>query len=343
MSSAPVPVLVTAPQYDKGKACYEAQSDLAFRRAPDDEAALAAAVSETGARVLIVGTLPYRDRLYEALARTGQGQALIARYGVGHDGIDKAQCRQRGIRVTNTPGVLHDAVAEHALALLACLARQVSRLSADMKAGQFQPRTGCHLGGKRLAVIGFGTIGRCVARGAHAGFGMRVTAVGRCPSPELERREGCTLATLLERHGVEAYTTDVEALLETADVVSLHLPAPPDQPPLLTRERLGRMKSTAFIVNTARGALVDEVALYDALTAERLAGAALDVFAREPYVPAAPDKDLRTLPNVVCTPHVASNTAETNLRIAECCVRNIRAFLAGRSAELNAVDGYLAV
>jgi phosphoglycerate dehydrogenase-like enzyme len=334
------PVLVTAPQYEKGRAFFEAQSDLRFHPAPEEETALAAVVAETGASVLIVGTVRYRDRLYDALAG-GAGPALIARFGVGHDGIDKTVCRARGIRVTNTPGVLHEAVSEHTLALLLSLTRQVARLNADMKAGRFQPRTGCQLGGKRLVVIGFGSIGRCVARSAHAGFGMRVVAVGRTPVRELERREDCSLAALLDRHGVDAYSTDVDAILPTADVVTLHLPAAGGQP-LLTRDRLARLKTGAFLVNTARGTLIDEVALYDALAAGHLAGAALDVFAREPYVPAAPDKDLRTLPNLVCTPHVSSNTSETNLRIAESCVRNVRAVLAGRHAELTAVDGHTA-
>jgi phosphoglycerate dehydrogenase-like enzyme len=282
---------------------------------------------------------PYRCRLYEALRHSGNSRALIARFGVGHDGIDKAQCRECGILVTNTPGVLQEAVAELTLALLACLARQVCLMDADMKAGRFRPRTSGQLTGRHLAVIGFGRIGRCVARSAHGGFGMRVTAAGSRSATALAEAEGLPLANLLDRCGVDAYTTDVDRLLATADVVSLHLPPQPDSQPFLDRRRIGLMKPDALLVNTARGSLVDEEVLYDALRDGWLAGAALDVFAREPYVPAVPGKDLRTLPTVVCTPHVGSDTHETNLRMAERCTRNIRAFLRNRLAELDRVDG----
>ena len=331
-------VLVTAPQYDKGEPYFSAQEDIDFRRVPVEEEGLADAVIATGASAVIVGTLRYRDRLYEALQRTGKGCALIARFGVGHDGIDKIQCRAHGIKVTNTPGVLETTVAELTIALLGSLVRQVAGLDAGMKAGRFQPRTGVELRGKRLAVIGFGAIGRWVAKGAQGGYGMCVTAVGRSSAAELEGREGVALATFLAGNGAESYTTDIDAAFEQADVVSLHMPALPDKQALLDRQRLGRLKKGAFLVNTARGSLVDEVALFDALVEGRLAGAALDVYAQEPYVPAAPDKDLRTLPNVICTPHVGSNTFETNVRMAEAAARNARCFLAGRTTELNLVS-----
>lgn len=337
MTTKPL-VLVTAPQYDKGKPYFSTQEDVEFRPVPIEEAELADAILATGARAVIVGTPRFRDQLYEALRRTGNGQALIARYGVGHDGIDKARCRECGIKVTNTPGVLETTVAELTVALLGCLARQVAGLDAGMKAGRFQPRTGVELRGKRLAVIGFGAIGRWVARGAHGGYGMRVTAVGRRPAAELERQEGVPLAEFLSANGSECYTTDIDAVLREADVVSLHLPPLAGKKALLDRPGLGRMKPGAFLVNTARGSLVDEVALFDALSEGRLGGAALDVFATEPYVPAAPDKDLRSLPNALCTPHVGSNTVETNLRMADAAARNARYFLAGRVGELNLVE-----
>ena len=331
-------VLVSAPQYDKARLHFEAAQDLCFLRAPGDEDGLADALLASGASMVIVGGLPYRQRLYEVLERNGHGRALVARYGVGHDNVDKEQCRQRGITVTNTPGVLQTAVAELTLALMAGLARQVATFDREMRAGRFDPRTSMHLRGKRLAVIGFGAIGRCVAQGAHAGYGMRVMAAGRRTAAELERQEGVTIASVLGRYGAESYTADVDALLETADVVSLHMPPPPEPRTFLDRPRLSRLRPGALLINTARGSLVDEIALYDALHEGRLAGAALDVFAQEPYVPAGPDKDLRTLPNVICTPHVGSNTLEANQAIAEACARNVRAFLAGRTEELNRVS-----
>ncbi len=336
MTAKPI-VLVTGPQYDKGAACFAAQDDICFRRAPDDEAGLAETVLANGVSAVVVGGNPYHDKFYQALAHNGTAPALIARFGVGHDGIDKAECRRRNILVANTPGVLSEAVAELTLALMAGLARQIVLLSAEMKAGRFQPRTGMQLQGKRLAVIGFGAIGRCVARGAHGGYGMRVRVAGTRSAVELERQERVRIETLLEKFGAESYTTDIEALLASADVVSLHLPPLPGKQALLDRDRIGRMQKGALLINTARGSLVDEEALFDALAEGRLAGAALDVFAQEPYVPAVPGKDLRMLKNVICTPHVGSNTDETNFRIAEACVRNVRSFLAGRLDELNRV------
>lgn len=331
-------ILVTDSVYDKGVAYFGVQGDLDFRRAPSAEDALAAAILASGARAVIVGTTRYRARLYDALQATGQGYALIARFGVGHDSVDKDQCRARGIRVTNTPGVLATTVAELTVALLGCLGRQVTRLDASMRMGRFEPIIGMELRGKWLAVLGFGAIGRWVARGAYGGYGMRVAAVGRSSAAELEKREGMTVAAFLAAHGAESYTCDVDAALATADVVSLHLPPLPSQQPLLDRRRLGLMKQGALLINTARGSLVDEQALYDALAAGRLAGAALDVFAQEPYVPAVPEKDLRTLPTVICTPHVGSNTTATNLRMAEAAARNVRHFLAGRVEPMNRVD-----
>jgi phosphoglycerate dehydrogenase-like enzyme len=330
-------VLVTGPQYDKGAACFSRQDDICFQRVPDDEEGLAAAVTGAGARAVVVGTKRYQAGLYQALHSVGSAPALIARFGVGHDGIDKAECRQRNILVTNTPGVLSDAVAELTLVLMGALARQIVLMSLEMKSGKYQPRTGLQLQGRRLAVIGFGAIGRCVARGAHGGFGLRVTVAGTRPAAEVERQEGIPMAELLARFGAESYTTEVDALLASADVVSLHLPPLPDKQALLNRDRLASLKKEALLINTARGSLVDEEALFEALSEGRLAGAALDVSAQEPYVPAAPGKDLRTLPNVICTPHVGSNTGETNFRIADGCVRNVRSFLAGRLGEMNRV------
>ena len=336
MTGKPI-VLVTGPQYDKGALCFSAQEDICFRRVSDGEEELAAAVLADKVNAVVVGTKAYRNTLYQALDRTGTAPALIARFGVGHDGIDKAACRQRNILVTNTPGVLSEAVAELAMALMVGLARQIPLMDAEMKAGRYQPRTGMQLQGKRLAIIGFGAIGRSVARSAHGGFGMRVTAAGSRSGAELARQERMPLETLLRENGAEDYTTDVDALLAGADVVSLHLPPAPDNRPLLDRARINSMKKGALLINTARGSLVDEEALYDTLVAGHLAGAALDVYRKEPYEPVLPGKDLRTLPNVICTPHVGSNTRETNFRMAEACVRNARAFLAGRMAELNRV------
>ena len=138
--------------------------------------------------------------------------------------------------------------------------------------------------------------------------------------------------------GLALHTTDVDAVLRVADVVSIHMPGTDATRHFFGARRLAVMKRGAFLINTARGTIVDECALYDAMADGRLGGAALDVFEREPYVPAGPDKDLRKLEGGLLTPHVGSNTREANARMAEVCLKNVRSFLAGRRDELDRVD-----
>jgi lactate dehydrogenase-like 2-hydroxyacid dehydrogenase len=304
---------------------------LRIEPAPPEQLALAAAVRARGCRAVIVGTAPYGGPLCEALAAGAAGHgAIIARFGVGHDAIDKAQARRNGVLVVNTPGVLDVGVAEHTLWLLGSLIRHISRLDARFHAGQFAPESGGEVRGKLLVVLGFGAIGRRVAAMAHFGFGMEVLACGAASPAELERREEMPLAEILSRHGAARYTADLRAALAEADVLSIHLPATPQTRRLLDAERLELIKAGALLVNTSRGAVLDEAALYDALAGGRLGGAALDVFEYEPYGPIVPEKDLRTLPNVVLTPHVASNTRQSNERMARVCVENLTEFFAGR-------------
>jgi len=269
--------------------------------------------------MVIVGVMPYLGPLYEALAAVAGGRgALIARFGVGHDSIDKRQAAARGITVTNTPGVLDQSVAEHALWVMGSLARPVAGGDAALRGGQFQGLAGIELAGRTLAVIGCGPIGRRVARIGQQGLGMYVLGVDRVPVE-------VGFAT-----GLDAYTNDADRAFAEADVVSLHLPATAETRHFVDRRRLELMKPSALLVNTARGSLVDERALFDALAGDTIAGAALDVYETEPYVPAAPAKDLRRLPNTLLTPHVGSNTREANRRMAEASLRCAREFLAGR-------------
>lgn len=321
-------VLVTEKEYRKGEAVFRAAQGVRCEAAPEDEAGLAAAVAARGARAVIVGVAPYRGPLYEALAADGSG--LIARFGVGHDGIDKALARARGIAVTNTPGALDASVAEHAIWLMGALARRVADLHRKVIDGGFAGAGGVEVCGRTLGVLGFGAIGRRVASIATRGFGMRVIACDQLP-PE-------RMAGPLAGAGGGEYTTDVRAMFGAADFVSVHLPSIPETRRFLGAERLAWLRPEAMLINTARGALMDETALFDALAADRLAGAALDVFETEPYVPADPARDLRTLPNVVLTPHVGSNTAEANRRMAVAALGNAQRFLAGDLSRLDRVD-----
>jgi phosphoglycerate dehydrogenase-like enzyme len=180
-----------------------------------------------------------------------------------------------------------------------------------MRGSRWTPKPGVELQGKTLAVVGCGTIGRATAHIAKAGFGMRVIGYRRsAPAPRGDQ-------------DFDAITTDFGEAVSGADFVSLHIPALPENANFIDEARLAQMSKHAWIINTARGAVVDERALYDAVAAERIGGAALDVFAREPYEPAVPDKDLRTLPRVVLVPHIGSNTAEANVRMAQRALRNV--------------------
>ena len=179
---------------------------------------------------------------------------------------------------------------------------------------------GIELQGKTLAVIGAGRIGQATARIAAQGFGMRTIGFRRTPQ---------------EVAPFDSVTTDFATAVREADFVSLHINAEPANHRFLNRARLASMSSRAWLINTARGSVVDETGLYEALADRRLAGAALDVFDREPYVPADPSHDLRTLPNVILAPHVGSHTREANRGMAERALRNIL-----RAAGMICGDGF---
>ena len=331
-------VVITRPEFEKGRPEFTSQEDLAVRVSPPDEATLARHVRESGSRAVIVGVSPYGGPLYEALGETaGSRDALIARFGVGHETIDKSRARKNGILVTNTPGVLDRSVAEHTVGLVLALARHVASVSADMTSGHWSPREGREIGGKEVAVVGFGAIGRRVSQVLHFGLGAHVTAVDALPPEEMAEQTGTPLDELLTTSGAKRYSTDVMSALPDADIVTLHIPGNAATRHFMNAHRLGRMKSSAFLINTSRGMVLDEVALFDALEAGNLAGAALDVFENEPYVPVAGEKDLRDLDNILLTPHVGSNTREANGRMALASLRNVVTFLNGKLADLNRV------
>jgi len=332
-------VLVVENVWRKAEAIFRSTEAFTAKPVPTEEGALAEAVLAEGARAVVLGTASYRGPLYEALAQTGgPSGAILARFGVGHDGVDKDMARKNRIVVTNTPGVLNQSVAEHAIWLLGALARRVARADAQFHAGRFAPEMGIELAGKTLGILGLGGIGRSVARLARFGFGMKVLAADCLSTEELERREGQPMAALLDHLGVEYYTCEPETIFDRLDVLSLHLPATDATRDYLNTRRLALLKPGALVINTARGALVDENALFGSLATGHLGGAALDVFQKEPYEPLSPDKDLRTLDNVVLTPHIGSNTREANDRMARACLDNLAHFFAGRLEELSRVD-----
>lgn len=312
-------VLVTAPEYDKARCVFEASTShgLMCIRAPAAEVDLASVVREHGARHVIVGVERYAGSLYEALPRGG----VIARFGVGHDGIDKSLATSCGLFCTNTPGVLDDSVAELTIALILTAWRRLPKMVAGARQGDWTVEIGGELRGRTLAVIGCGAIGCRVARIASAGFGMNVVGCDVGAVDESRLRKDCGFAEL---------SSDYPAAVRDADVVSLHIPANDATRHFMNAERLACLRPEAWLVNTSRGSVLDEAALYDAISAGRLAGAALDVFEHEPYRPVTPDKDLRMLRSVIMTPHIGSSTCQACDRMAMRALENVRLAEEGR-------------
>jgi D-3-phosphoglycerate dehydrogenase len=216
---------------------------------------------------------------------------VIARYGVGVDTVDLQAAKEKQIVVTNTPGANSVSVAELALGLMISLVRQLPEAIAATRRGQFPRLNGISLEGKTIGIIGLGSIGKQLAR-RLAGFDCRILAYEPYPDREFA-----------EKNHVELVSMD--ELLSSADFVTLHLPSMPETRGMVDAGFLGKMKPGAFLVNTARGELVDEGALLEALKSGRLRGAALDVLAQEPPDPAHP---LLALPQVIATPHIGSQT-----------------------------------
>jgi phosphoglycerate dehydrogenase-like enzyme len=307
-------VLVTEPEYRRAESLFRTAEGFTCEPVPSDEPGLAAAIRRTGVRAVIVGHQKYEGPLYEALPAGG----LIARFGVGHDGVDKQRATERGLLCTNAPGVLDTSVAEFTMLMLGAASRFLGAMDADMRAGVWQPRTGVELVGKTLTIIGIGRIGRAVARIASRGFGMRVIG---CARP------GRTIGSIPD---VDVVTTDYYEAVRDADFVVLLIPNSPETRHYMSAERLAAIPPRAWLINTARGAVVDEAALYEALAGGRLAGAAIDVYDQEPYVPVDPGHDLRTLPNVLLTPHVGSATPEANRAMGRRALQNVALLYDGR-------------
>jgi glyoxylate reductase len=249
---------------------------------------------------------------------------VVANLAVGFDNIDLAAASSRGVVVTNTPDVLTEATADLAWALLLAAARRLGEGERLVRSGQWQgwapsQLLGLPVHGRTLGVLGLGKIGRAVARRA-AGFGMEICYHNRRRDQSAEADTGARFVGLDE-------------LFETADFLSLHAPLNESSRHVVDGDALGRMKPTAVLVNTARGPLVDESALVDALRAGKIAAAGLDVFEREPALA----EGLAALDNVVLAPHLGSATTEARAAMVRCCCDNIVAVLSGQPPP-NAVD-----
>jgi glyoxylate reductase len=247
---------------------------------------------------------------------------IFANYAVGYNNIDTVAAKERGVTITNTPGVLTDTVAEFAFALIISVMKRIPESDRFTRAGSFKgwgPELflGSDLKGKTLGILGAGRIGYEVALRAHHGFGMRIIY------NDIKRLD------VLEKDLGAEFKDTTDAVLEAADVVSIHVPLLPETKHLINAERLAKMKSSAYLINTSRGPVVDEAALVEALKAGTIRGAALDVFEAEPALA----KGLAELPNVVVTPHIASATDETRGKMSSMAAQNIIDFLAGETPQ----------
>lgn len=253
----------------------------------------------------------------ELLAAAGPTLRVVANFAVGYDNIDLAACKQHGVRVTNTPGVLTDATADLAWALILSVARRVVEGDHLVRAGHWTgwaplQYLGLQLTGSTLGLVGAGRIGTAVGL-RSVGFGMQVLYADEHPSAELEQR-------------VDARRVPLEQVIRAADVLSLHVPLTPQTRHLIGAAQFAQMKPTAVLVNTSRGSVIDEAALVEALRAKRIAGAGLDVYEREPHLTAG----LAELPSVVLLPHLGSAATTTRQKMSAMVAENVLAVLAGR-------------
>src|SRR3989344_5445815 len=256
------------------------------------------------------------DKIDAKLMEASPQLKVVSNMAGGLDNIDQEAAKQRSVVVKNTPDVLTESVAEHAALLILGIARKISQADVFVRKGKFrgwEPNLflGTELKGKTLGLVGHGRIGCRTAKIMQKGFGMRVVYYDAVRDQAREEQCGITYASL-------------EQLLQEADVVSLHVPLLPTTKHLIGEKELRLMKPTSYIVNTARGAVIDEKALVKALQEGVIAGAALDVFEEEPRM----TKDLLKLENVLLTPHIASATNEARERMAVLAAQNIISSLA---------------
>lgn len=239
---------------------------------------------------------------------------IIARTGIGIDNLDLDAATERGIVCCHTPDGPTESTAEHTVAMLLSLAKRIKQGDANMAAGQWGPRTGTLIGtevqGKTLGLLGLGRIGRRVAHICRAGLEMRVMAY----DPFVSEEDAVAIGVLL---------ADLDTVVASADFLSVHVPATPETHHLINAERIGQMKDGAYLLNLARGPLVDEAALLDAIDSGKLGGAGLDVYDPEPP---SLDSRLRNHPLIVATPHTAGVTAEGRTRMEHMALERVLAF-----------------
>jgi D-3-phosphoglycerate dehydrogenase len=304
-------VLLFEPFHEDGLALLRENAEVRFASSLEEEQLLDEVQDVSGIIVRANGKVS--RRLMEAAPSLN----VAGRHGVGVDNIDVAAAVELGVVVVNTPGVMTESVAEHCLGLMLALSKQIVRADKAARRGEWRVRyeyTGDELYGKTLGVVGFGQIGQRVAGLCHRALDMPVLYYDVIDHPRAASE-------------VNARRVPLEELLNQSDVVSLHVPLLPVTEGLIGETELREMKPGAFLINAARGPVVDEGALVTALEEGWIRGAGLDVFSDEP---APPDNPLFALQNVVVTPHMASHTREATRRMAMTVVGDVIAVLEGK-------------
>ena len=279
---------------------------------------------------VLVSTFDYKvtKQMIDAMPKL----RLIANFGAGYNNIDLEACRERGIRVTNTPQPVIEPTAELAFALMIDIARKVSEFDRKVRAGEahfgVMQNLSHSLYGKTLGILGMGRIGQALARRAMAS-GMKIIYHNRKELSAASLQSSDWRKEVIE----QAEYVDFQTLLQDSDFLSLNLPYTPEVHHIIGKPELGMMKRSAYLINTARGAHVHEAALVEALKSGIIAGAALDVYEFEPKI----SEELLKLPNVVLSPHTGTGTWEGRIAMCENVTNNILAFIENNTSKMNIV------
>jgi len=306
-------ILLYEPIHERALAVLRERAEVRQAASLDEEALVGAVGDVDG--IIIRANGKVSRRILEAAPRL----KVVARHGVGVEAIDRQAAAERGVAVVNTPFANDESVAEHCVGMMILLAKRMLEADRAIRNGDWEARyrlVGAELFGKVVCLVGFGKIGQRVAAIAHAGFAMSILYHDIVAYPEAEAAMGARRATF-------------EEVLSGADFVSVHTPLLPATRGMINEAALRRMKPTAYLINSSRGAVVDQQALIRALQERWIAGAGLDVFDPEP-LPA--DSPLRTLDNVVLSPHMASHTDEALFRMAM-VVSDVLAVIEGRAPQ----------
>jgi len=307
-------ILATHRLFDEATALLNANCEVEYwshpERIPRDE--LLRGVKDKDGLICLL-----TERIDDDLLRAAPSLRIASNVAVGFDNIDVPACTRRGVVATNTPGVLDETTADFAWALMMAVARRIGEGEALARSGNWKgwgldQLVGTDVWGKTLGIVGFGRIGRAMARRA-SGFQMKVLYSDAIRAPESVEKE------------LHAEYRDFNALLAEADFLSVHVPLLPETRSLFDAAKFSRMKPTAFLINTARGPVIDEAALVHALETGKIAGAALDVFENEPVIHPGLKRN-----NVVLAPHIASASRETRTKMACMAAQNVLTLFSGQ-------------